>query len=121
MKQQSNVDEIVGQRLRELRLRQNITQDELARMLGTSRTTITHYEAGRRPMTVSTIVAIAAALKVPPAALLGALAGPGGSDDMALLSEPALALARILSDHPRLVPSVVDLVETILAQQTTKP
>jgi transcriptional regulator with XRE-family HTH domain len=63
-------DQQVGALLREARLRAGLTQHELAARLGWSPGALASYETGRRGLRVAQLFVLAAALGVPPAALL---------------------------------------------------
>jgi transcriptional regulator with XRE-family HTH domain len=60
----------LGARLRALRLERGMTQDELARAIGTHFTSISAIERGVRGLTLQQIVKFSSALKVPTDALL---------------------------------------------------
>jgi transcriptional regulator with XRE-family HTH domain len=60
----------VGERIRDERKRQNITQDELALQVGLTRTSITNMEKGRQKLLLHTLIQIANILGIPPARLL---------------------------------------------------
>lgn len=73
MRQGQNIDggnQRAGALLREARLRAGLTQHELAARLGWSPDTYASYETGRRGLRVAQLFEVAAALAVPPAALL---------------------------------------------------
>lgn len=59
-----------GRRVRLLRQEQGISQEELAHRAGLDRTYISSCEAGRRNVTLKTIMRIAAALEVSPVVLI---------------------------------------------------
>jgi len=61
---------VVGERIRNERKRQNITQDELATEIGLTRTSITNVEKGRQKILLHTLVQIAAYLGTSPERLL---------------------------------------------------
>jgi transcriptional regulator with XRE-family HTH domain len=63
---------MVGERIRVERKRQNITQDELAKEIGLTRTSITNMENGRQKFLLHTLVQIANYLGTSPARLLPA-------------------------------------------------
>ncbi len=63
-------DREVGQRLRELRRRYRVKQEQLAARLGVDVATISRYERGERAMTVGMLVMIANQFDVPAATLL---------------------------------------------------
>ena len=60
----------LGQRIAKLRKEQNITQVQLAEILGVAQQTLAHYEVGRLRMAITTLAAIAKALAVPVELLL---------------------------------------------------
>lgn len=60
----------LGKRVRLLRERASLTQDELARGVGLTRTSVTNIEGGRQKVLLHTLYDIAEALGVPPEALL---------------------------------------------------
>ena len=55
----------IGQRLRELRLQADLTQEDLAEEVGVATKTVSYWENGHNPITLNKIPLIAAALKVP--------------------------------------------------------
>jgi transcriptional regulator with XRE-family HTH domain len=60
----------LGARIRELRLRKGLSQEELAHASGLDRTYISSCERGKRNASLLTLYRIAAALRVEPAELL---------------------------------------------------
>jgi transcriptional regulator with XRE-family HTH domain len=63
---------VVGERIRDERKRQNITQDELAKEIGLTRTSITNVENGRQKLLLHTLFQIADYLGTSPVRLLPA-------------------------------------------------
>lgn len=61
---------IFGQRLRGLRVARGLSQEQLAAAAGLDRTYISGCERGKRNIGLTNIYRLAAALAVPPAALL---------------------------------------------------
>jgi transcriptional regulator with XRE-family HTH domain len=61
---------IVGERIRDERKKLDITQDELAKEIGLTRTSITNVEKGRQKLLLHTLVQIAAYLGTSPERLL---------------------------------------------------
>lgn len=59
-----------GQRIRELRLKRDLSQENLAEVAGLHRTYVGSVERGERNVSLDNIVRLAAALEVPPADLL---------------------------------------------------
>lgn len=70
MAQLDPVYESLGRRIRAARLRAGISQDELARRVRLTRTSITNIERGRQQIQVHTLYAIAKAVDARPATLL---------------------------------------------------
>jgi transcriptional regulator with XRE-family HTH domain len=62
----------MGNRVRELRIKAGLSQDELARRMGTTRSQIAKLERGERRLTDKWIERAAKALGVPMAAIIGA-------------------------------------------------
>jgi len=77
--------EEIGRRLKTLRRDRNLTQTELAEMLGTHFTAISQIERGIRGLTIHQVVRLAKALRVDPNALLGTGTKRRSKED---LSEP---------------------------------
>jgi transcriptional regulator with XRE-family HTH domain len=63
---------VFGARLRELREEKSVTQDELARRVDLSRTSITNIEKGRQRVMLHQMVDLARALEADPQTLLPA-------------------------------------------------
>lgn len=62
---------MLGDRIREARINAGMTQDELAKMIGAAKNTVTCYEKGTREPDALKIIAIARALSVTGDYLLG--------------------------------------------------
>jgi transcriptional regulator with XRE-family HTH domain len=60
----------VGKRIRTVREERGLTQEALASLVNLTRTSITNIEKGRQKLMLHTFVAVAAALRISPAALL---------------------------------------------------
>lgn len=60
----------IGQKVREARLRANLTQETVALRLGIDRPSVVEIEAGRRNMTINTLLGVADAIGVPVADLI---------------------------------------------------
>ena len=67
------VHELIGARIREARRASGIQQEELAERVGLTRTSISNYERGTQNLTVESLYAICAALKIEPYTLLPSL------------------------------------------------
>lgn len=72
MTQERNPCTEFGQRLRELRLERELSQEKLGELAGLDRTYISSAEAGRRNVSLRTIHKLADALEVDPACLISA-------------------------------------------------
>jgi transcriptional regulator with XRE-family HTH domain len=86
-------DQQVGAIVREARLGARLTQHELARRLGWSPDTLANYETGRRGLRAAQLLKVAAALGVPPAALL--LAAPQAAEVLRRLGDDAERWAQV--------------------------
>ncbi len=71
----ADFDRALGERIREARERVGVKQDQLARAVGLSRTSITNIERGRQGVQAHLLVRLAEILGRPPADLLPRL-GP---------------------------------------------
>lgn len=72
MRQERNPCTEFGRRLRELRLKQGLSQERLGELAGLDRTYVSSAEAGRRNVSLKTICKLAEALGVDPGSLLSA-------------------------------------------------
>ena len=61
----------IGARVRTLRQEKDLTQTELAKLLGTRQTAVSEIERGNRGLTVQQLVKLARALNTSPDAILG--------------------------------------------------
>lgn len=61
----------IGDRVRALRERSDLTQTQLAKKLGTSQTAVSEVERGRRGLTIHQVVRLAKAMKATPNEILG--------------------------------------------------
>jgi transcriptional regulator with XRE-family HTH domain len=61
----------IGARVRTLRQEKDLTQTQLAKVLGTRQTAVSEIERGNRGLTVQQLVKLARALKTTPDAILG--------------------------------------------------
>ena len=55
----------IGERLKDLRLKADITQEDFAEMIGVATKTVSYWENGHNPITLSKIPKIATALNIP--------------------------------------------------------
>ena len=66
-----NVLEILSKRLKELRIESNYSQYEIANLIGIAQVTYSHYELGRRSVSIQNLVKIAKIYNVNTDYLLG--------------------------------------------------
>ncbi len=85
---------VFGSRLRELRERASITQEELAKRVDLSRTSITNIEKGRQRVLLHQFVDLAEALNVEPTTLM-----PAASDDEAPLRSDVAKIIDLLKSE----------------------
>jgi transcriptional regulator with XRE-family HTH domain len=69
MARKSDIVEIFGQRIRELRIAQGLTQEDLAELSDLDRTYVNGIERGKRNVGLRNVGALAIALRVPPTQL----------------------------------------------------
>ncbi|NTW02540.1 MAG: helix-turn-helix transcriptional regulator [Oscillochloris sp.] len=97
----------VARRVRELRLANLITQEELAAQLGVRRESLSRYEGGERAISIALLLDIARALGQPVSAFLPPLPG-----------DPMTEIATILHTRPDLAASVMDLLCALTTDST---
>ncbi|WP_367607602.1 helix-turn-helix domain-containing protein [Legionella sp. W05-934-2] len=88
-----NISEIVGERIRAARERQQMTSTDLAKRIGMSRQLITNWEKGRRLPTLESIIALADSLNIPATFLLGV------SDSLEVSNERRFSLKDLDAFH----------------------
>jgi transcriptional regulator with XRE-family HTH domain len=71
--QDRDINRAVGERIRRLRLKKGITQDQLAELTRLNRVHLYRLENGRQSMTLNTLKIIADTLEVPVRDLIGKL------------------------------------------------
>lgn len=67
--------QLIGARIRELRIERRLTQRDIARATGICRDNVARVERGRHSTTIDVVLRIAAALEVNPTAILCVLDG----------------------------------------------
>lgn len=72
----------LGVRIAQLRKKAGLNQEQLAQILGLSRTSMTNIERGRQRLQIHSLLAIAKALQLPPSGLLDGLSASGEADDL---------------------------------------
>jgi len=87
----------VGQRIREWRLRRDLSQAEVARVAGITQASLSNYETGKRDLPLSTFLGVAKALDVGVGDLLE-------SEEVLIVRDSRLSRAvERLVRHPELV------------------
>jgi len=76
MKEDKKASNLLGERLRELRKQKNLTQDELAKLISTSRSSLTYWELGKRNPDFVTLKKLANYFNVSTDYLLGRTDNP---------------------------------------------
>ncbi len=105
----------LGERIANLRKARNITQVQLAEVLGVSQQTIQAYEVGRRRIPVSALPAVARLLVVPMDELFGLVSQKerGKRGPTSQLERSIERIAELPKQKQRFV---VEMLETVLAQ-----
>ncbi len=124
---EASVYQAVGARVREIRLAQGVSQEELAVAIGVSRETLSRYEHGKRTLPLATLFCIAECLQRP---LIDFL--PDATQErtdvparMTLFASSAQGNVRpeftrvltLLEQHPDLVAGVESFLEAMTAEQ----
>lgn len=108
----------IGKNIRDLRIRENMTQDELAEKLHVTRQTVSNYETGRSRPDVDMLTHIAQALNTDPNTILY---GPAQSDikkyDWRGLGKAVVILAAAYTVYACLYNLFYFLAHTYLSQQ----
>ena len=104
-------ENIIGQRLRKLRLAHKLTQQEMANIFFTTRSSIANYEAGTRQPNYDLLQHIADYFQIDIHYLLGNLGNPSPYD----LSKEIVASARFLTKDAKLDISSLSALHKIMA------
>lgn len=105
----------IGARIAQVRKAQNITQAQLAALLGVSQQTITAYEVGRRRMPVSALPTLARHLGVAVEELMGEQAPPVKRGPATKLQQQIERIQQLPRAQQRFV---MQMLDTVLAQQS---
>ena len=103
----------LGARVAQLRKEQNLTQVQLAELLGIAQQMVASYEIGRRRIPVSMLPNLAHALAVPVEALLGLKNGAGKRGPTPLLQRQIERLSRLPKAQQKVV---MKMLEGVLSQ-----
>ena len=106
----------LGERIANLRKTRNITQVQLAEVLGVSQQTIQAYEVGRRRIPVSALPAVARLLLVPMDELFGTASQTARGGKRGPMSQLERSIERISELPKQKQRFVVEMLEAVLAQ-----
>lgn len=93
------VDQHIGRRLRERRIEQGLSPEELGRLLGASRDDIERMEAGERRIAASQLYLLSQILDIEVATLFEGFGQDGARQSTLKLSHPAEALRLMRAFH----------------------
>lgn len=109
----------VGETIRELREQRGYSQESLARLIGTTKQAICHYEKNRRKVSLEVASKIAEVLNVPvsrlidiPTKRLNLLEGVGAIAHQSASSSEFSPLVSVITD---VIPSVIPVIGTVRA------
>jgi transcriptional regulator with XRE-family HTH domain len=105
----------LGGRIAELRKSADMTQQQLAELLGISQQQIASYEVGRRRVPVSSLSSIARALAVSIEELVGDEARPGKRGPTPKLQQQLERITQLPKTQQKFV---MQMIDTVLAQAT---
>jgi len=112
-----DVDVVLGGRIRQLRLAQRLSQQELGDAIGVSFQQIQKYEKGSNRISAGALLKIAGALQTNTATLLEAFGHTQGTGDVSLAHDTPLSGALLSSfvaiESPAIRASLVQLVALI--------
>ena len=117
----TNIDQLVGQRLRARRLEIGMSQEHLADLLGITFQQVQKYEKGVNRVAVGRLLDIAVALEISPGSFLDGLAavelnGGAGLAETALATPEGHKLMCLFATikNPRVRKRVLDLAEAVV-------
>lgn len=103
----------LGTRIAELRKEQNLTQQQLAELMGMSQQSIASWEVGRLRIAVSMLPALARTLGVSVEALIGEEEKPGKRGPTPKLLQQMERISQLPRTKQRFV---MEMLDTVLAQ-----
>ncbi|MFN7055235.1 helix-turn-helix domain-containing protein [Hyphomonas sp.] len=112
----TRVDQLVGEKIRELRVAQNLTLSELGQELGISHQQLQKYETGTNRLSAGMLSNVARALRVPISELFQS-SEAGGNDKRDPVSE-ARARCHALIDRTNSVPKLEAMAKVLRALST---
>ncbi len=115
------INQRIGAAIRAARGRRGIKQDELAPRLGVGRATLARYETGQRALSAAMLVQICQVFNESLDSLLPGLTSTGSAPAVPPLPAPLQRIVQQLQQHPELIPTVEDLLETMGATEANAP
>lgn len=112
----TKVDQQVGEKIRELRIAQNLTLSELGQELGISHQQLQKYETGTNRLSAGMLSSVARALRVPIAELFQA--SDAASQDQRDPVSEARARCHALIDRTNSVPKLETMAKVLRALST---
>lgn len=103
----------LGQRIARLRKEQDLTQQQLATMLGISQQTLAHYEVGRLRVAVAMLPALATALATTVEDLIGDTTRPAKRGPAPKLQQQIERISQLPRPKQRFV---IEMLDTVIAQ-----
>jgi transcriptional regulator with XRE-family HTH domain len=116
-----DLDRIIGQRLRDVRLSTGVSQEELAQRLGIERVSLSRYETGQRAIPFSVLLTISNVLQRPISEFV-----PGATSTVkrrpllettpiATEAAPIDGILATLAQHPQLAVGVQQFLDAMLS------
>ncbi|GFN30738.1 helix-turn-helix transcriptional regulator [Paenibacillus xylaniclasticus] len=101
----------MGDRLRELRLKRNLSQEEVARQIGITRSAYSHYEINNRQPVYDTLIKLSAYFEVSIDYIIGGETGKADSS----ITQDTVEIFRILSsmDQDKRKQSITKMMDVI--------
>jgi transcriptional regulator with XRE-family HTH domain len=103
----------LGQRIARLRKEHDLTQQQLATMLGISQQTLAHYEVGRLRVAVAMLPALATALATTVEDLIGDTPRPAKRGPAPKLQQQIERISQLPRPKQRFV---IEMLDTVIAQ-----
>lgn len=103
----------LGQRIAHLRKAHDLTQQQLAELLGISQQTLAHYEVGRLRVAVAMLPALATTLATTVESLIGDASKPAKRGPAPKLQQQLDQISQLPKSQQRFV---IQMLDTVLAQ-----
>ena len=103
----------LGQRIAHLRKAHDLTQQQLAELLGISQQTLAHYEVGRLRVAVAMLPALATTLATTVESLIGDVSKPAKRGPAPKLQQQLDRISQLPNAQQRFV---IQMLDTVIAQ-----